>query len=75
MGEMAILGKEGDTKVIWDIENRDEVKAARDQFDTLTDKGFLAYRVGKDQEASGGSLRSFPKNAGKIIMIPPIQGG
>ena len=74
MGEMAILGKEGDTKVIWDKTNEDEIEAAEDQYDTLIDKGFKAFKV-KKGGAKGTAMKSFDPNAGKIIMVPELVGG
>ena len=74
MGELAILAKSGDTKVIWDPKNDDEVEAAEEQFDNLTDKGFTAYKVKKDGKP-GTKITSFDPKAGKIIMVPTIVGG
>ncbi|MHA1621623.1 MAG: hypothetical protein ACTSVO_05715 [Candidatus Heimdallarchaeaceae archaeon] len=74
MGELAIIDKTGDTKVMWDKNNDDEVEAAEDQFDNLIDKGFTAYKVKKDGE-KGGKIKKFDAKAGKIIMVPKIVGG
>ena len=74
MGELRILGKEGDTKVIWDPKNDDEVEAAEEQFDSLVDKGFLAFKVKKDG-SKGTQIKEFDPKAGKIILVPKIVGG
>jgi len=74
MGEMSILGKEGDTKVIWDVKNEDEVEVAESQFDALTEKGFLAFKVGKKGEKTT-QIKKFDPNLGKIILVPKIAGG
>lgn len=74
MGELRILGREGDTKVIWDPSNDDEVEAAEEQFDSLLDKGFLAFSVKKNGE-KGKQIRDFDPEAGKVILIPPVVGG
>ncbi len=74
MGELAIIDSTGDTKVLWDIENQDEICAAKAQFDTLIDKGFWAYAVKKDGE-KGKRIKKFDSEAGKIIMVPKIVGG
>jgi len=74
MGELAIIDSTGDTKVMWDKSNDDEVEAAEEQFDSLIDKGFSAYKVKKDGE-KGKKITSFDPNAGKIIMVPKIVGG
>ena len=74
MGELRILGRGGDTKVIWDPENDDEIEAAEEQFDNLIDKGFRAFKVKKDGEA-GRATKKFDPSAGRIILMPPIVGG
>lgn len=74
MGEMSILNASGDTKVIWDPKNEDEVEAAEAQFDTLMDKGFTAYKVKKDGK-KGKVIKEFDPKAGKIIMVPVVAGG
>lgn len=73
-GEMAILDSTGDTKVIWDPHNPDEVAAAKAQFDTLKKKGFIAYTVNKKGD-KGEVIREFDPNAEKIILSPPLAGG
>ena len=74
MGELRSMGPGGDTKVIWDPENEDEVAAAETQFDTLKEKGFKAFYVNKKGEA-GKEMEQFDSNAEKIIMVPQIRGG
>ena len=72
--EMRILDATGDTKLIWDPENADEVAAAKAQFDTLTKKGFKAFSVGakgKQDEL----VTAFEADAEKLILIPPVKGG
>lgn len=74
MGEMRIISGEGDTKMLWDPANEDEVAAAEEQFDRLIDKGFKAYRVKKDGE-KGKKIKKFDEDAGKIILVPRMVGG
>ena len=74
MGQLRILDGSGDTKVIWDPKNDDEVEAAEEQFDTLIEKGFKAYSVKKDG-TKGRLTKKFDPEAGKIIMVPSMQGG
>jgi hypothetical protein len=72
---MATLDSTGDTKVIWDSENADEVANAKATFDRLTkDRKFSAFRVKKDG-AAGERMDSFDKNAEKVILVPQLQGG
>lgn len=68
------LNAEGDTKHIWDPDNEHEVKIAREAFDSLKKKGFIAYSV-DNQGNPKDLLRKFDPNAGKIIMKPPMAGG
>jgi len=74
MGELSYLSEEGDTKVIWDPKNEDEIEAAEAQFDTLVEKGFTAFAVKKDGE-KGKKITAFDPDAGKIIMVPKLVGG
>ena len=74
MGEMRIISGEGDTKMLWDPANEDEVEAAEAQFDALIEKGFTAFKVKKDGE-KGKKITKFDEDAGKIIMVPRIVGG
>ena len=46
--EISIMDPTGDTKVIWDPENEDEVEYARETFDKfVNEKGFAAFNVGR----------------------------
>jgi L-alanine-DL-glutamate epimerase-like enolase superfamily enzyme len=74
MTELRVLSSMGDTKVIFDPDNDDEVAAAKVQYKTLIDKGFKAFKVKKSGEP-GKKMKKFDKDAGKIIMVPPIIGG
>lgn len=74
-GLMHELDKTGDTRVMWDKGNADEVKAARAQFSALTKKGFIAYRaVGKKGE-QGEVIREFDPEAERIILVKQLVGG
>jgi len=74
-GLMHELNKTGDTRVMWDRGNSDEVAAARRQFTDLTKKGFIAYRAeGKDGDR-GEVIREFDPNAERIILVKQLVGG
>lgn len=75
MGELRILGKEGDTKVIWSPDNDDEVEAAEAQFNSLTKKGFTAYEVGRTGRKTSRKVTQFDPDLGKLIMVPRAVGG
>ena len=75
IGEMATMDRTGDTKVIWDSKNEDEVANARTQFDTLVKtKKFAAFAVNKDGTKSE-QIRAFDATLEKIIFVPPLAGG
>lgn len=74
MGEMRVLGSEGDQKVIWNPSNDDEVEVAEMTFDKLKDKNYKAFLVDKKGEP-GKEMKKFKPSAGKLIMVPPIAGG
>jgi ribosomal protein L19E len=69
------MRRSGDSKVIWDPKNDDEVEAAQAQFDVLIDKGFKAYKVDKKGDKTGSPIKTFNPKVGKLIMVPAIQGG
>lgn len=72
---MAIMGKEGDTKQIWDPEKPDEVEAARVVFDQLRAKGYTAFSVHGKEGEKGKEMKVFDPTAGRVILTPRITGG
>jgi len=74
MGKMNRLGPQGDTKVVWDSENKDEVALAKKQFDEAMDKDFTAYRVKKGGKNSM-KMTEFDPDAEQIILVPVVEGG
>lgn len=70
-----ITDSTGDTRIMWDPNNKDEVDTARAAFDAAKAKGMLAYAVNDDGTKSGEVLRRFEKTRGKIIMTRQLQGG
>lgn len=72
---METMGPEGDTKTIWDPSNQDEVDNARRTYENLVDKGYRPfYAIGKNG-AQGEPMDKFDPEAGRLILIPPLQGG
>lgn len=69
-----VMDHTGDSKLLWSPDNPDEVQAAKDLFDSLKAKGYLAYTVEEDGER-GEVIREFDKTAGRIIMAPQLVGG
>lgn len=74
-GMMHTLDRTGDTRVMWDKDNADEVSAAEAQFGALKKKGYLAYKAeGKDGH-QGTQLRKFDPSAERIILVKQLVGG
>jgi hypothetical protein len=74
VGEMRVMGAEGDVKVIWDSEKTDEVESARKQFKELTDKGYIAFSVKKNGEQNE-KISKFDPDLEKMILVPMLRGG
>jgi hypothetical protein len=74
MPEMTTLDRTGDTKLIWDCDNADEVTSARQTFNNLKRKGYIAYSVKKSGKKKD-VLTSFDPAVEKMILAPPMAGG
>ncbi len=74
MGELRVLGPEGDIKTIWNPDKSAEVDAAEKQFKDLKKKGYRAFHVDKDGDKAS-PMSKFDKSAGKVILVPGIAGG
>jgi hypothetical protein len=74
LGELRTMGRQGDTKLMWDAGVDAEVDAARRTFDDLRKKGYLGFAVKKNGD-KGTQIREFDADAEKIIMAPPMAGG
>jgi hypothetical protein len=72
---MECLGREGDTKMLWDTDKPDEVEAAKKQFDFLKGKGYVAFKVDKDGKQLTERVTAFDGTLGRIIMLPQYAGG
>lgn len=75
MGEMAVLGKEGDTKLMWDADDAVSTENAKNSFENFLKKGYLAFEVeGKDGK-KGKQVTKFDPKAERYIFSPPMVGG
>lgn len=75
MGEMRLMGAAGDTKVIWNPDNQDEVDNARQTWDRLvTTKRFLGFRMSIAGD-KGEQIKDFDPDAARLIVTPPMAGG
>lgn len=75
-GEMAVMGREGDTKHAWDKNNPADVALARRTFNSFKQKGYAAFRVQDGStEKKGEQIDEFDPEAERIIFSPPLRGG
>ena len=72
--QMSVLNEEGDTKIEWDTDNKDEVKQAERTFKELTKKGYKAFEMCEEGN-KGEEMEEFDKEAERIIFVPPMAGG
>lgn len=75
MNTLHITDESGDTRIMWDPANRDEVRTAKAAFDEAKKRGMLAYAVTPGGEQSGEVIRDFDPARGKIIMVRQTAGG
>ena len=74
-GSLHITDPTGDTRIMWDPENKDERDAAKAAFTAAKEKGMIAYMVDPTDGSRGEVINEFPKKAGKVIMVRQLQGG
>lgn len=80
-GTISTMGPEGDTKLMWDSADPDQVAAAEAHFNALArprskgGKGYLAYKAQGTEGARGEQIRTFDPSAERIIMVPQSAGG
>ncbi len=72
---MAVMGKAGDSKYIWDPNNTVECEIAKDTFDAYRARGYLAFQVVGKDGSEGDQMTEFDPQAGRIIFVPPMAGG
>ncbi len=71
---ISVMGQRGDTKLIWNKNNAEEVANAKRTFDDLRAKRFLAFKV-TDDGSKGEQINEFDPNIERMIMVPPMVGG
>lgn len=72
--ELYILDPTGDTRLQWSKNNPDEVAYARERFNELKAKRYLAYRVDRKGK-QGEVIHEFDPAAERIVLSPPLVGG
>jgi len=73
--ELVTMDHTGDTKLLWDSDNKDEVDNARESFNRLRKKGYFGFSVKGKNGDKGEQLKEFDPDTERIIMAPPLVGG
>lgn len=73
-GTMNVMDKTGHSTIKWDPAVPAEVEMAMEAFESLTGRGYQAFRTGPGGERSE-RLRTFDPQATSMIMVPHLQGG
>jgi hypothetical protein len=74
MGIMEIMDRTGHTSITWDPDVSFEVKIAKEAFDKAIKEKYQAFEVDEDDE-QGSRMTTFNPKAGKVMLIPQLQGG
>lgn len=81
LGVMEVMDRNGHTTVTWDPRDPASVRDAKREFDRLIKAGYRAFEMNLVSENSvvveekGAGITEFPPQAGKVMMVPHLQGG
>ena len=73
-GEMAVMGRDGDSKHFWNKDAPIEVKIAKKVFKQYEKKGYRAFSM-TEKGDQGELMNEFDPEAGCILFMPPMAGG
>lgn len=73
-GILHMMDETGDTRMQWDKNNPAEIAKAKQRFDELKAKGYMAYSLNK-KGTQGDVMQDFDPNAERIIMHSQMIGG
>ena len=74
VGELRILGPNGDTTVTWDPEVEESVEEVRRRFDDIVGRGYLVFAL-DDATLEGRQVRTFDPEVGRLRAFRPMVGG
>lgn len=69
-----VLSDEGDTRLVWDRREPDQVKEAYVRFKEMLDKGYTAFAIRSDGK-KGSRLEEFDPLHEEILMVPRTMPG
>lgn len=74
-GFLEIIDPTGDTKIMWDKSNEDEVSMAKAAFDQAVAKGMSIFRAEGKGGERGERVTKFDKKHERLIAVPQMAGG
>ena len=78
---MEVMDRNGHTTVTWDPRDPQSCNDAKREFDRLIREGYQAFAMnvvsenGVVVEEKGDRINQFDPQAGKLMMVPHLQGG
>lgn len=75
IGAISLLDHTGDTRLMWDSRNPDEVAEARAMFERLSSRGHLIYKAEGKDGRRGEQIREFDPTVERIIAMKAPVGG
>ena len=70
-----VMDRTGETKLIWDAENPDDIENARRTFKDLTKKGYWCHKVTGKNGETGERVTEFDPSAERYVFAPAMRGG
>ena len=74
VGELRILGPNGDTTVRWNPAQGEEVEEVRRRFDEIIGQGYLVFQLDSDTR-EGEQVKTFDPEARELRAFRPMVGG
>lgn len=74
-GCLEIIDKSGDTKIIWDKDNPDEVSMAQAAFKEARKKGMSVFTVKGKNGEKDKRIDDFDAKHERLIAVPQMAGG
>lgn len=71
-----VMDRTGDTRILWDKNNPDDVAAAKAQFNSLVnERKMTAFLAVGEKGEKGKRITTFDPNAERLIFVSQYQGG
>lgn len=71
---MQIMDPTGHTEITWNPEDADEVRMAREMFESMRERGHSIFRINPNGNR-GARVTTFDPEAEKLLVVPQLVGG